>query len=1065
MHELHIENIAAKAKRANERVKESVARKLRFEAAKVEKASQAIERAERHVDAKKVELTARREAAKARRQALLESVRAAREARQAEQLARQLALAELEDKASAKRTKTVDKIALKGRAAVKHAVAVAAAFKAKKRDDLAAAAVKLEAKLGAAELRRQELREAAAAALQAATSPDKVRLTKLHEEARIIAEKRAKFITSMGRAVGKRAAIIDSLAAKARAENARVAAVASDVKEQRDELLPAARRHTLAVKQQGAEVNRLSALKAKTDTIVAVAYGVPKPSKAIALDSSNPNTPCGTPPGSPPKGDAAWPWPTAPAHHDTVKIRFLGPDGGAGRVPTMSIVSGAAPPELTKRPVAFVVPAGDHPFVCQLAHAPPAHVLTRLLFTPKLLLATAAARHAGAAGRRTMRRAFIIAKASHMGTVRVAKVRARLATRHELLASCLHVQEERAAQNADAHLRHIIVKARMATNRSLAAAMTRSSERLAVLNAAIASDERRQAASLRRAKRLNDVRAGRYEQAARVAARARRTGIYAARAIKCARNLYRCSYAGMRRAAIIDLRVAKARRMALLPLPERITRAAAALPAAEPKLKLVLDLTDSTNEKPTVTLRIVDEAQAKADDADAAAMADLQARIAAHNATIEAIEIGDDAGLPNTAASPKQVRFDERPIIGGGALGGGGITLNARQSTRVSSPLTLSDTTETEQAKALAWRRLATSLGGGNVDVKGAHLSESVPAIVQSAGGVRQAINELATMKTDLAARIAAVDATNAAKVEAAKTSAWQRFADAVSAHEEHERMLDAKWKELATAVVEAGKAAKWRHLAIALKTAADCTAAVEAASTTDAELMDSVASGRMLSADELAQLKTSAAQGTMKGTVANKVKVKMNDTVNSKGGAATMAAKLSAAEDRAAAAVAQARAALAEAAAAQAVVAAIKDADDFEMVDRESGGEVADAEVADDVADDDQDEEAHAALVVVGTAVPINTVEVSPAVASLLAETQIEGDVELSEGEVESSEGEIQVHNVELAAASFDTVDGQVDAAFLEAAVASIESTVVASDMGEDEWQLVSESSTDNEA
>ena len=107
LHELHIEGIAARAKRANERVKESAARKLRLEAAKVEKASQAIERAQTHADAKLEERVSLREAAKARRETLLQGVREARAARQAERLAHQAALSELEDKACAKRAKTV----------------------------------------------------------------------------------------------------------------------------------------------------------------------------------------------------------------------------------------------------------------------------------------------------------------------------------------------------------------------------------------------------------------------------------------------------------------------------------------------------------------------------------------------------------------------------------------------------------------------------------------------------------------------------------------------------------------------------------------------------------------------------------------------------------------------------------------------------------------------------------------------------------------------------------------------------------------------------------------------
>ena len=200
---------------------ESLARKLRLEAAKVEKASAAIDRANTHSDHKQLELASRREAAKTRRQQLLESVRATREARQADKTARQAALAALEDNASVKRAKVVSLIQTKGRSDVQHAIAVAAALKEKKASELKAAAARLHAKLAAAEARRAELIETSSgAAVGMVDGPDN-RLARIHDESCALEEKRSKLACSMGRAVGKRAALIDSIAARALRERAR----------------------------------------------------------------------------------------------------------------------------------------------------------------------------------------------------------------------------------------------------------------------------------------------------------------------------------------------------------------------------------------------------------------------------------------------------------------------------------------------------------------------------------------------------------------------------------------------------------------------------------------------------------------------------------------------------------------------------------------------------------------------------------------------------------------------------------------------------------------------------
>ena len=131
LHELHLESIKANAKRANDRVKEGVARKLRLEAAKVEKASAALERVKYRAESVVDTSSAKRDANKAKREALFEAVREARKTRQTERVARQIALGALEDKACSARAKMVMATSQKGRAAVKHALAVSAALKAK----------------------------------------------------------------------------------------------------------------------------------------------------------------------------------------------------------------------------------------------------------------------------------------------------------------------------------------------------------------------------------------------------------------------------------------------------------------------------------------------------------------------------------------------------------------------------------------------------------------------------------------------------------------------------------------------------------------------------------------------------------------------------------------------------------------------------------------------------------------------------------------------------------------------------------------------------------------------
>lgn len=400
LHDLHIENITERAKRANERVKEGVARKLRLEAAKVEKASSSLERAQIHVDAKQEAKRAALDAAKARRQSLLDAVRATREARQMDQLARQASLAELEDKAHAKRTKVIRATADKGRATVHHAVAVVEARKSREAEAASGAKAKMYEKQAAAEQRRTELHEAAG---EAAARAAKVRLAKLLDEKEGLQAKRVKLATSMGHALGKRAWLIDRIAARARAANERVASVVSDLKTERDELTPASLRHTLVARMQSADVNRQRAQTDKVHKIIAASVGLPtsRPKEHHAGGSPTPS----------PFGDAG-----------ARKIRWLGPNGGCGYI-APAIAGGGVPlslrmPQLTKEPVAFLIP------LCgpTMRLAPPAALAARLSFHPKLLLATAPARHAGAAGRRMLIRTFKVTQAAVYGTDRKSVV-------------------------------------------------------------------------------------------------------------------------------------------------------------------------------------------------------------------------------------------------------------------------------------------------------------------------------------------------------------------------------------------------------------------------------------------------------------------------------------------------------------------------------------------------------------------------------------------------------------------------------------------------------------------
>jgi len=895
MHDLHIENITARAKRANERVKESAARKLRLEAAKIEKASSKIERATKHVDAKQEEMAKRREEAKARRDALLESVRETRAAREADRLARQAALAELEDKASVKRAKAVTAVADKGRATVKHAVAVAAALKSKEQEDKATAATELQGRLLAAEQRRLDAHESFAAIgtwcapAGALSPPARVRRWR-HVEALSIDEKRVKYARNMGQAIGRRAARIDSIADRARRENERVLQVVSEIKEMRLGR-PAALSHSLTARMQSAEVNRLNAQRGKIDAIVATAQGMPLTSSSV------PASPKASPASSPPK----------PAANGSHKIRWLGPEGGCGRVPAVSKPLSAPATPLAKaapnaaslgkrsqavRPaVAFDIPA-HLPQGRTLG--PSAALLSRLLFRPRILLATATARQTVAAGRRTTMRALRVAKATFYGSTRVATVSARRAGRAEFMATLFRAREERGAQMAEQHLRRRAVRARLANSRVVSAAMRRSACRLALLNSCIETDARRQEATLRRTKRLLDLRAGRYAHVMGVAARARQAARVAAKAIAFSAAAKRCQAAASRRAAVLDYTIAKARACGTHATIRRVRATAGVaaagprMPAEQVKLTIAFDLSRYLTDQ-TVALQLEATTAAakplepptggaKGSAEAAAALADLEERIAAQNAAVDyassrtaaakkasdaliedvittaltTLESGHDAAKPAAsverrpkADTKRRIRFnDETPILGGGGVGG--------------------------------------------------------------AVGMGQALAALGSIQESLAARISAREAADEAKHASAKHAAWQRLADLIA-----DSTTLSNPVKLA-ACTEAASLLKWTKLANKALAASALSGALGAAAA--ARTATDAAGVGLTSTAEAAVL--NAAKPVKKGAKAAAY------TVARKG---ALTAYLSAAEERAAAAVRDAESAVAEAKAAQVAVAELK--------------------------------------------------------------------------------------------------------------------------------------------
>ena len=347
-------------------------------------------------------------------------------------------------------------------------------------------------------------------------------------------------VSVRSRAIGRRAAFIDSIAMRARLENERVAAVVAEVKMQKEEKLPDRIRRQAFARLQAAHVNRLNLQRAKSS--------FKTPTRCTLL---------GSPPSSSPPSAAV----------QLSKIIFLGP-GGAGRVLTVA-PKGAARSSCKETddddaaghrhagcPGLIII--APHRPPGRYASVPPAPLLSRLLFRPRLLAATAAARHAEATGRRDTIRALRIARATLHGTVRVARACARRAASDELLAAMYAMREKRAGLLAAQHVRAVAGRARAANGRVIRAAMVRSARRIWLLDRAMQAESVRQEATNRREARLCTLREGRYERAAAAAAGVRVAKLLSARVLVATDRLNRCHLAASRRVAHLADVVCKA---------------------------------------------------------------------------------------------------------------------------------------------------------------------------------------------------------------------------------------------------------------------------------------------------------------------------------------------------------------------------------------------------------------------------------------------------------------------------------------------------------------------------
>jgi len=229
-------------------------------------------------------------------------------------------------------------------------------------------------------------------------------------------------------------------------------------------------RHALAARLQAAEVRRLEALKKPRVALTSSRPSSRSPSREVSCDVS----PRSTPQASPSKEAT----PQAP----------------------WSATAGMTTPIKMHKPEPVIV-ISTEPFHYG-AKPPSSRLMSRLLFRPRMLLATATARHASAAGRRQTRLNIDRARANHFGTVRVAVVRGRRDAFSEFSRAIFEMRTHMAAMRAAAHLCAKKNVAAKFNERVTAAKVKRSSLRLLSLNAAISKETRRIEAEGRRMAKL-----------------------------------------------------------------------------------------------------------------------------------------------------------------------------------------------------------------------------------------------------------------------------------------------------------------------------------------------------------------------------------------------------------------------------------------------------------------------------------------------------------------------------------------------------------------------------------
>jgi hypothetical protein len=470
-----------RARRANERHQEGLARKLRLEAAAVARASEKMEHKSLARTAKQAELDAKRSASAERQKALFEAVREAREQRQLDLSNRLAVLSASEERAARMQAKRREALVAKWTSQVKHAATVAQAHKAAKSEAVASAKANLSARLEAAADRRQDKIQATVdAASEDIAKAEKVRARKLQEDKVEEEARRARLGRAMERALGRRDGRLESVQFKAAESNARVRSVVELVKEQAA-TKPGQLAHALAVKMQAADVAHSLALKQIEAAALAAAANAPKKAPVLII--------------IPAHGPATV---ASPALLGRV---LAGPLATTG-MPTGAVTRASAGKTYVEGYMA------ESRKTCALLRAPttaptrslpPPGLLERLMFKPKLLLATAKARHLAASGRRASYMAFIVARAAFFGSVRLARAQGRKAARAEIIRSLCELRANRATLKAQAHLASVQSKAIRCNKRVQAASLQRSIARLSLLNNAIEAEQKRQAAELQRA--------------------------------------------------------------------------------------------------------------------------------------------------------------------------------------------------------------------------------------------------------------------------------------------------------------------------------------------------------------------------------------------------------------------------------------------------------------------------------------------------------------------------------------------------------------------------------------